>query len=359
VDSPVSPGIPATDPAAWLGCQVIGAIGDLKIQTESSHQLKSLWGKIMMQEYLDRALQYSRTLYQRGTMGTLVIQLDTQPPPGATALVTEHRPLEAQQYKLTFGGSAQVARKLPVGDYTVVVFAAGYQPFRKYTAVSAGQISTITASLRKNTSPPPPFTDMLNKYGVKRDAASIPNLTVQAGTTLVLDPKSPKLSLDIHYLELNTIDQVKNVLGHPDKHWAPEISRFGNLVPTKPSSDNFATMTPALRGAYREYVYGNSLSVSGWTSALNNWVKANPVNVGLWVYSDVYVGPGSVLQVGAEGLICNTLRVVDGTVQATGNGPVRVEMNTYEEYPPTFGGGGGGGGGGIGGGRPGGGPKPE
>ena len=302
----------------------------------------------MMQEYLDRALQYSRTLYQRGLMGTLVIQLDTQqagqPPPGATALVTEHRPLEAEQYKLTFGGAAQVARKLPAGDYSVVVFANGYQSSRSYTAVAAGQTSTVTVSLQKYTSPPRAFADMLSKYGVKRDAAAIPNLAVKDGTRLVLDPKSPNLSLDIHYLELKTIDQVKNVLGHPDKHWTPEIPRFGNLVPTKPSSDNFATMTAALRGAYREYVYGNSLSVNGWTSALNNWVAVNPVNVGVWVYSDVYVGPGSVLQIGTEGLICNTLRVVDGIVQATGAGPVRVEMNTYEEYPPSGGGGGGGGG---------------
>ncbi len=191
------------------------------------------------------------------------------------------------------------------------------------------------------------FAEKLRQYGVTGDPNSLPNLTTKAGTRVRLDPKLSEFSLNIHYIEMKTIDDVKRVLGHPDRYWATDQPRFGTLAPTRAPADRLDEMTPALRAALREYVYGNSKSVAGWTTTLNNWIVGHPLNVGLFVFNDVTVAPGSVLEIGAEGLICNTLRVQSGgSVVVSGDGPVRIEMSTYEEYPPPTGGGGGGGGGG-------------
>jgi hypothetical protein len=314
-----------------------------------------------MTNFFDKALEFSRTLYQPVMMGTLVVQLDSPGadaiPQGTTVLITEHRPLEARQHKLNLLSPYAVAQRLPTGEYSVTVLASGHTPHRTYTEIKEGQTSTIIAYLERTNEQPDLFAQKLKKYGVMYDSSSLPNLRVQAGTKVVLDPKSPEFGLDIHYTEMRTIYHVKSVLGHPDEYWPMEHPRFGRLAPTRPPAGGLESLTPAARAAMQEYVYGNSKSVVAWQSTLDNWLAVNPINVGIWVYGDVDVAANAVLEIGEDGLICDTLRVdPTGTVEVSlsGNRPIHIEMNTYEEYAQVIGGGGGGG---AGGGRVGGGGR--
>jgi len=54
------------------------------------------------------------------------------------ALITEYRPTESQQHSLSLNGTdGATSIRLPAGDYSVVVCAQGYEPFRAFTTVTA------------------------------------------------------------------------------------------------------------------------------------------------------------------------------------------------------------------------------
>jgi hypothetical protein len=282
-------------------------------------------------QFINEAIQYSRTLYRPEKTGALVVQGDL--PPNATVLITEHRPFEARQYRVQVQKIGAVGRTLPAGEYSISVAVPGHEPYREHVQVQAGQTSRVKVNLQPIARPPVSFEQVHAKYGVQRDSQSLRKLTVPPQTKVVLDPKSPEFSLDIQQIDLKTIDQVKKVLGHSDEKWLRDHARFGGLTPGKPPAAKMEQSTPALMSAYNEYVYGNSASVANWTAALNNWIIANPVSIGIFLFLWVDVGPGSTLYIGSQGLVCGTLRVhATGTVQVSGDGPMNIEMLVFEEY---------------------------
>lgn len=297
-----------------------------------------------MEEFLVRELDYARQLYRDQSNGILRVSLETgrksEPDDGhsAVVLVSESRPAESRQRTIELRSGAEEAIRLPAGDYWITVAAAGWQPFRTFERVTAGGLTSVNARLRKPAAAPPSFEEVLHKNGIRRDPASLRDLVVPAGETVVLDSANPDLTMDVESVQLETLADVKRVFGVPDVAFKGDHPRFGRFSPDRPANDSETSeLGLAQRAALFEYVQGNSKSVSEWEMPLNRWIGSELISVAFWALRDIDVGPNAVLEVRDGGLICNTLRVhYSGLVRINSPGPVKVEMNAYERYGIRF-----------------------
>jgi hypothetical protein len=292
-----------------------------------------------MNDFVENALEYALKLYRNDAQGTLHIELPeprdaTCHPPAPVALVTEHRPFESRQRTLNFVGT-EAAALLPAGDYTVTVAAKGYNPFRALATVHANATATVRAQLVPTGADGPTMEEILKKNRVDRDVRSLRNLTVGAGQTLRLDPSSRELGMHLNSVEPRNLDEVKEVLGVPDSAFVGATPRFGRFSSPRPHPGTAVEerLTLEQRAALNEYIYGNSKSVVGWKSVLDQWVISEAIRWGVWAFYDIDVGPHAVLEVNSAGLLCNTLSVhYSGLVRVVGQGPIKVEMNNYVRY---------------------------
>ena len=290
-------------------------------------------------EYTERALSYSLKLYSDRAQGTLRVRVHTPDAylhaSSAIALITEHRPFESRQYALRLGGEAGTELRLPEGDYSVVVRVSGFEPFRSFVTVTPNSLVTIDAKLRKLQEKISTIEEVLAKNMIQRDSRSLRNLTVDAGTTVTLDQTSKEFSGDVEYVPLRTIKDFKRVLGCPDSAFVSEQPRFGHYSPARAPADFSVSggLDFAQRAALREFIYGNSKSVGTWESSLNKWIISEESSAVLWTFLDINVGKNALLEVTANGLICNKLSVhYTGRVRFKGPGPIKLEMNHYELY---------------------------
>jgi hypothetical protein len=181
----------------------------------------------------------------------------------------------------------------------------------------------------------PTFEQVLVKNMIQRDARSLRNLSVAAGQTLVLDSSAKQHNEDREYVALNTLKDLKQVLGCPDSAFIAEHPRFGGFSARSASPDYPVSegLDFAQRAALQEYVYGNSKSVAGWETNIDKWVSAEKVSVSLFALADIDVGPNATLYVTSSGLVCNTLSVhYTGRVRFKGPGPTKIEMMHYVRY---------------------------
>jgi hypothetical protein len=73
--------------------------------------------------------------------------------------------------------------------------------------------------------------------------------------------------------------------------------------------------------------------VAGWEKHLADTVAEAAFDFPVWLYRTVDVGPGCLLQIGASGLVCGTLRVhKTGRVRVSGQGPSFIDTLHYEQY---------------------------
>jgi hypothetical protein len=293
-----------------------------------------------LEEFVERAHSYSLKLYRDSAEGTLRIQLpqakENSYLRSPVALITEHRPVESQQHSLSLNATdGATSIRLPAGDYSVVVCAYGYEPFRAFTTVTAGCVSTIQGKLLKLDAKATTFEQVLVKNMIQRDARSLRNLSVAAGQTLVLDSSAKQHNEDREYVALNTLKDLKQVLGCPDSAFIAEHPRFGGFSARSASPDYPVSegLDFAQRAALQEYVYGNSKSVAGWETNIDKWVSAEKMSVSLFALADIDVGPNATLYVTSSGLVCNTLSVhYTGRVRFNGPGPTKIEMMHYVRY---------------------------
>jgi hypothetical protein len=140
---------------------------------------------------------------------------------------------------------------------------------------------------------------------------------------------------NLRHIPINTIDDLKLVFGHSDEFFPGASPRFGQVLATYPATVQPDTMTDQFRAALREYVYGNSTTVTAWRAALNNWVSREAIVVPVHFYGVVEVGPSATLDLGPGPAIltCDVLRVhFTGRVRARGSGPISIETGTFEEF---------------------------
>jgi hypothetical protein len=281
-----------------------------------------------LDKFLATDLAVSRKLYRPETIGTVFIQHAAVP---ALVLLTERRPQEAQQYQFSLPADGQVTRRLPAGVYAISVTAKGQKPYRDTIEITDGQVTTVEPRLEPRETNEPTFEQKLAELGIQGPQ---PPIMLQPGEQVVLDAQAARFRDNLHQINLNTPDDFKRVLGHPDTLWPGEVSRFGAEIPEAPEAGPDLTQSYGFRAALREWVYGNSKSVQRWGDVLVTGVSELGLpSINLFASIIVEVGPNAVLTIGNHGMICGTLRVhVTGAVKTIGGGPLLVWMETYEQF---------------------------
>jgi hypothetical protein len=291
-----------------------------------------------MQAFRAEALRRARTLYLPDTTGTLLLELSPDGPVSATALVTEHRPAENRQLSIQIEKGQRVSRILPAGGYTIVAFAKGYKPHRGYIELAADQTTQVCLRLDEPAADPPSFAERAAKYGLQiSDPASLRNFAVEDGATMALDPSAREFAGDVRMLEISNVEDAKRILGHSDEYWAGSAPRYGKMVqkepPTLPMLRDETNLHLDARFALREYIYGNSQTVSGWKGYLNKWLSNSAIRIPIFLFQDVTVGPHSTLYIGSSGLFCHNLNVhYTAKVVVNSSGPTFIDVTNYNQY---------------------------
>lgn len=301
-----------------------------------------------MDDFLSYMAEHSHGLYRNTASGILVVRLNDQDretgqrnrgrgdADGApVALVTEHRMTFARQHVLRFEGQAEAAIELPAGDYTVTVSAAGFSPHREFVTIADGRSSSVNAVLRPAHEREATLADILKRNMVSAPQGQARSLTLREGDYVVLDDDAREHREALVKVDLASLRHAKAVFGTPDSAFVDQRPRFGpgSVVREMPAANSDQGLDVAKRAALQEWIYGNSASVDHWTPVLDDWIKNERINVGIYVLQDVDVGPHATLVVGAAGLLCNTLSVhYTGRVRIKGPGPTKIEMNHYVRY---------------------------
>ena len=136
----------------------------------------------------------SCNLYITAT-GTITVQLDKtyNEQISAFALLTENRHFGREQHKLELIPGEKVSINLPAGTYFIVIFANGYEPYRKYINLAVGEEIAISANLKRIQTKLPSFSERVEKYNINLQDTSIHNLKIRQGEKLKLDPSSQNL----------------------------------------------------------------------------------------------------------------------------------------------------------------------
>lgn len=177
----------------------------------------------------------------------------------------------------------------------------------------------------------------LKNFNLSSTTIQLANLEVQANQTLVLDTKDPKYSKNLSFLEPKSIDDIKRWIGIPDQAFAtvpvtssrspvvihrtisPDSSiRSGIVIPSTARfhPDQVAT----LQIMARNYIFGHSSTVSvEQVPALNEWLKAQQIKIPIFVFNDIHVAAGAVLNVKSKVLFANHITIDKGGLIKMGN----------------------------------------
>ncbi len=288
------------------------------------------------QGFLDAMAERSRGLYPATRQGVLALELEggAAAPASATALVTDHRPLGARQHRVTLVREKPTTLTLAEGAYTVAVAAPGHAPFRGFVDVRHAKPAAVHARLAKHTNVAPSFADRLKRFHLAHADLTIQDLTVAREQHVRLDARADTMKADLHRVILRTPAEAKATLGSDDTYWATKHPRFGAVFGRTPDPFVAGQLTIDQRAVLREFIYGNSQSVSReWQALLSEVLATDPFEIGVFVYNVVTVNAGATLEVGAGGLCCDLLRVhTTGTVDVSGGGPTVIQTGTYEAF---------------------------
>lgn len=280
-------------------------------------------------------IKYARKLFDEDAGGVLILRLDDGycVPPAATALVVEHRPIEARQHYFNVPAGTAVPRRLAAGSYTAVVTATGYEPFRAHLDIVAGGVTELVAKLEQVRTCAPTLRQIVERYGIRWNEHAVHDLVVPEGAAIALDSRSPDYADHRHAVRIDNVERAKEAFGIPDTHWPGGAARYGTQYSAEPRDVDKGRASLAMLAALREYIYGNSKSVAPWRGMLNELLARDPIEATYYVYQNIDVGRNAMLVLGDTSLLCNRLRVhFTGRVVVTGAGPVRVEMNRYQLY---------------------------
>lgn len=202
-------------------------------------------------------------------------------------------------------------------------------------------------SLTRRTKPieKPKLEERLKPYALAPDAVRA-ELTLKRDMRVALDDRFPDKSA-VHNLAAGTVADLKRWLGSPDNVLGHDRPKFGTLpddrilegvtVERFPPSKLTAEQRVALAAISREYLYGNSTSVSKYSPLIDGYFKSKfdkaILNIPLYGFSRVEIGPGATLEIGGSSSVFFTslLRIhTSGTLSVVGS--VKADIGRYEEF---------------------------
>jgi hypothetical protein len=265
----------------------------------------------------------------------------------AVALLLEHQPVAAEQVRIETDQGDQLEAEVPAGDFTVQVYAPGYEVDRRHVHLPPGKDSEVDVRLtpRKDKFHKPTLQQRLAPYGLAEAARDLQDLRIRPGESMVLDRR---YSDDRVYRELRarSIADIKRWLGSPDNVLGHGQPKFGpspraELLPREDaqhlsSAELTADERTALSAVSREYIHGNSKAVSKYASVIDGYFLRNFAEgllIPIFLFSVVEIGAGATLEIGASSSVffASTLRIhATGVLSVVGT--VKADIGTYERF---------------------------
>ncbi len=187
-----------------------------------------------------------------------------------------------------------------------------------------------------------PIATRLQSFRLNAETVKPVDLNISPNQHVVLDTANTTFKNSLHYLTPQTIDDVKSWLGNPNSAFvrtpathtgAPPIAVRPARVPAPsvlppvvlhPGVEHSAREIAQLHSLANAYVYGHSENVSAaQLPALNAWIAGLKIKLPIFVFNNITVASGAVLDVKVNALFANYI-----TVEYTGRIKLRGGSKT-------------------------------
>lgn len=188
-----------------------------------------------------------------------------------------------------------------------------------------------------------PIATRLQSFRLNAETTKPTDLNISPNQHVVLDTGNTTFKNNLSYLTPQTIDDVKNWLGNPNSTFVrtPAAIHTGTtpiaLPPTRvrtpsvlppvvihPGTEHSAREIEQLHSLASAFVFGHSENVSAaQLPALNNWIAGLKIKLPIFVFNNITVAAGAVLDVKVNALFANYI-----TVEYTGRIKLRGGSRT-------------------------------
>ncbi len=177
----------------------------------------------------------------------------------------------------------------------------------------------------------------LKNFNIDPSQIKLTDLDVAANQTMLLTSTDPVHHDSIAFLEPKSITDIKRWIGIPDQafaqgHNVPSVGpvvmhptirpsivgRSGIVIPPLPAfhPDQVAT----IKNMARDFIYGHSANVSAaQIPALNKWLDLQKIRIPIFIFRDIHVASGAVLNVKGKILFANHITIDKGGLIRLGN----------------------------------------
>jgi hypothetical protein len=177
----------------------------------------------------------------------------------------------------------------------------------------------------------------LKNFNIDPAGIKLTDLDVAANQTMLLTSTDTSYRDSIAFLEPQSITDLKRWIGIPDQAFSPgqplpstgpvvihptirpsPAGRLRIVIPALPAfhPDQVAT----LKNLARDFIYGHSDHISTTQiPALNKWLDLQKIRIPMFIFRDIHVASGAVLNVKGKILFANHITIDKGGLIKLGN----------------------------------------
>lgn len=185
--------------------------------------------------------------------------------------------------------------------------------------------------------PQPTIETRLKNFNIDPASIKLTDLDVAANQTMLLTSADTAHRDSVAFLEPKSITDIKRWMGIPDQAFAPGqnlpstgpvvihptirptlAGRGGIVIPALPAfhPDQVAT----IKNLARDFIYGHSGNISATQiPAINKWLDLQKIRIPIFIFRDIHVASGAVLNVKGKILFANHITIDKGGLIKLGN----------------------------------------
>ncbi|MEB0133833.1 hypothetical protein QN362_00650 [Actimicrobium sp. CCC2.4] len=181
------------------------------------------------------------------------------------------------------------------------------------------------------------FEERLKNFNIDPASIKLTDLDVATNQTMLLTTTDSAYQDSVAFLEPQSITDLKRWIGIPDQAFSPghpppsigpvvihptirpsPASRMRIVIPALPAFHPEQIVT--LKNLARDFIYGHSEHISTTQlPALNKWLDLQKIRMPMFVFRDIHVASGAVLNVKGKILFANHITIDKGGLIKLGN----------------------------------------
>jgi hypothetical protein len=219
---------------------------------------------------------------------------------------------------------------LEAGLYRVALHAMGREPYRGLVEVAPGTAVAVKLELPRQAANPPTLPDILRQLEVPNPNVEPRDITVPEGRTVELSSDLDVFRPDWQQITLADLDAAKRTIGIDNDTWGVDAPRYGMVT-----HEGVPPPDGSIERLAKEYIYGNSATVSAWKEYINAQVFKERWTFTVFVYGTVTISRGGMLRITDRSsfFTCQKLRMhISSTLEVRGTGPGVIWPASYESF---------------------------